>query len=150
MLSLILAVISLGLASYEDFRTRMVSNYVWWIFSAGLLMMLSGGRKMNYPDIAGCILPVFIQEFIMSRAYGRADSHAFSCCAVFLNLAGFGLEGHILHMSLSLGLLTFVQILRRNIGRNLKLKVPVPFIPYIAAAFFFTVLSGYFVKLQIC
>ena len=113
-------------------------------------MMLFGGRKMLPADIAGGVFAVLVQEFIMCRAYGRADSHAFSCCAFFLCLVGAGLEGHVLHMTLSLCLLTFVQILRGNIGRDLKLKKPVPFIPYIAASFLFTVMIGYFVMVRTC
>ena len=143
----IIALISLGHASYEDIRTRMVSNYNWWIFSAGLLMILFGGRKVFPADIAGCAFAVLVQELIMCRAYGRADSHAFSCCAVFMCLSGSGLEGHILHMSLSLALLTFVQLLRGNIGRNLKLKHPVPFVPYIAVSFLFANITMHSVKL---
>ena len=138
IVSVSLAAISLILASYEDIRTKSVTNAVWWIFSAGLLMMFFCEKDKGPAGIAECIAVIVIQELIMSRAYGRADSHAFSCCAVYMIISGSGLEGHILHMSLALAILTSVQIVRRNVGRDLKLKNPVPFIPYIAVSFALT------------
>ncbi len=134
-ISLCIAMLSLGIASYQDIKTKSVSNYVWWIYCAGLLMLPFCYGKITLSDMAGSLLVIFIQEHIMCRAYGRADSHAFSCCAVYYAFTGAGIEGHILHMSLSLMMLTAVQALRRNIGKGLKLKAPVPFIPYIAPAF---------------
>lgn len=145
-----IAVISLMLASYEDIRTRSVTNAVWWIFSAGLLMLLFERRGVWVSYVPESILSVVIQEFIMSRAYGRADSHAFSCCAVFLCLTGSGLEGHILHMSLALVMLSGLQILRGNITRGLKLKRPVPFIPYIAVSFMISVIILHIVTPPVC
>ena len=139
IISSALAVISLILASYEDIRTKSVTNAVWWIFSAGLLMLLFR-EGADVVDITECIIAVVIQELIMSRVYGRADSHAFSCCAVYLILSGVGLEGHVLHMTFSLAALTAVQIIRGNVGKCLKLKDPVPFIPYIAISFVLTVI----------
>ena len=135
IVSMVLAVISLITASVEDIRTKSVTNAVWWIFSAGLPLLLFFESGIGPDRIAECVLVIAVQEFVMSRAYGRADSHAFSCCAVFLILSGSGLEGHILHMSLSLVILTVVQMLRGNVDRNLKLKTPVPFIPYISVSF---------------
>jgi len=149
IISSVLAVISLILASYEDIRTKSVTNAVWWIFSAGLLMLLFQ-EGADAVDITECIIAVVIQELIMSRVYGRADSHAFSCCAVYLILTGAGLEGHILHMSLALAMLVVVQILRGNIACGLKLKEPVPFIPYIAVTFIISAIILHIVIPLIC
>ena len=149
MISLTLAVISLMLASYEDIRTKSVTNAVWWIFSAGLLPLLFEDGADAWA-VAECLIAVVIQEFIMSRVYGRADSHAFSCCAVFLVFSGGGLEGHIMHMCLALAMLSALQILRGNIGRGLKLKEPVPFIPYIAVSFMISVIILHIVTSKIC
>ena len=145
VISLCIATLSLCVASYQDIRTQSVANYVWWIFSAGLLMLPFCKTEITFSDMAECLAVIYIQEHIMCRAYGRADSHAFSCCAVFYAFSGAGLEGHILHMSLSLVILSAVQALRGNIGKGLKLKVPVPFIPYIAQAFALTL-----ILLKIC
>ena len=138
--SYVLALISLILASYEDIRTKRVTNVIWWIFSAGLLMLPFGCGGIGPEAAMECIIAVCVQEFIMCRVYGRADSHAFSCCALFLILTGAGAEGHILHMGLSLAFLTAVQAVRGNIGRNLKLKAPVPFVPYISISFALTLI----------
>ena len=149
VLSSALALVSLALASYEDIRTKSVTNAVWWIFSAGLLMMLFERRDVWVSYVPESILAVGIQELIMCRVYGRADSHAFSCCAVFLCLTGPGLEGHIMHMSLALVMLSAVQFLRGNIARGLKLKRPVPFIPYIALSFIIPVIIPHIFMHQI-
>ena len=138
--SYVFALISLILASYEDIRTKRVTNVIWWIFSAGLLMLPFGCGGIGPEAAMECIIAVCVQEFIMCRVYGRADSHAFSCCALFLILTGAGAEWHILHMGLSLAFLTAVQAVRGNIGRNLKLKAPVPFVPYISISFALTLI----------
>ena len=136
ILSGLIAVFCLAYASYEDIRTHMVPDFIWWIMAAGSLLLLTGAPIcFSSGNIAGHILSIFIQEKLMSRYYGRADSHAFSCCALFLMFSGYGLEAHILHLTLSLALLTFIQLIRRNITRSLKLRTPVPFIPYISVAF---------------
>ncbi|MBO7531080.1 MAG: hypothetical protein J6T50_04670 [Lachnospiraceae bacterium] len=149
IISMALAAISLILASYEDIRTKSVTNAVWWIYSAGLLMLFfeeGAGTGVFFE----CLIAVVIQEYIMCRTYGRADSHAFSCCAVFMVLSGKGLEGHILHMILALAMLSAVQILRGNIARGFKLKRPVPFIPYIALSFMISVIILHLVTTRMC
>ena len=150
IIATIFAAVSLIIASVQDIRTKSVTNAVWWIFSAGLLMMFFCEKDTGPAAIAECITVIVIQELIMSRAYGRADSHAFSCCAVYLILTGAGLEGHILHMSLALAMLVVVQILRRNIACGLKLKEPVPFIPYIAVTFIISAIILHIVIPLIC
>ena len=133
-------------ASICDIRTHTVPDLIWWIAAAGILGLIlvryGGGEAPSDPGAmkaAGRLLEalfiIFIQERVMSRYYGRADSHAFSCCALYLAVCGSGLEAHILHMSLSLISLTLIQLLRHNISKRGRLKHPVPFIPYISVAF---------------
>lgn len=132
----IAVLLCLTAASVEDIRTREVSDLIWWIMApACLLLIPSSGSALTLWDFLECLYAIFIQEHIMSRFYGRADSHAFSCCAVFLFFFGAGLEGHILHMFISLILLSGHQKLCNNIGNRGKLISPVPFIPYISVAF---------------
>ena len=142
MIPLLTAAACLTAASAEDIITRKAADIIWWIFAPACLLLLP--VFLDEPevwDFLECLFAVFIQEHIMSRFYGRADSHAFSCCAIFLLFIGAGLEGHILHMFLSLIFLTVHQKLRHNIGNRGKLISPVPFIPYISIAFMITVIK---------
>ncbi len=132
----IAASVCLGAASLSDLKTRSVADLIWWIMAAsGLFLLFPDPGDAGLTDLLECVLVIVIQEHIMCRAYGRADSHAFSCCALFFAFSGFGLEAHILHMSLALGLLTVVQLIRGNIDGRGKLRCPVPFIPYISVSF---------------
>jgi hypothetical protein len=130
------AVICLGAASVSDIRQRKVADLTWWIMAvSGLLLLPFETEGPGLTCFTDCLFVIFIQEHIMCRAYGRADSHAFSCCALFFCFAGYGLEAHILHMCLSLGFLTIIQLIGGNIRGNGKLRHPVAFIPYISVSF---------------
>lgn len=131
-----IAILCLAAASYEDFRTHKVSDLTWWIMAPSCLLLIPGAKELpGLWELFECLYVIFIQEHIMSGFYGRADSHAFSCCALYLAVCGSGLEAHILHMSLSLVSLTVIQLLHHNINRHGRLNHPVPFIPYISATF---------------
>ena len=126
----------LAAASVSDIRTKTVPDIIWWIMGAeALILMLLRPSELSPGPLFECLFVIFVQEHIMSRFYGMADSHAFSCCMLMMALRGIGLEGHIAHMTLSLVLLTASQAACRNIGRDGKLKNPVPFIPYISVSF---------------
>ncbi len=136
MFSLITVILCLALASAEDILTKKVADVIWWICAPVCLLILPVSMSCpGFWDLLECLFAIFIQEHIMCRFYGRADSHAFSCCALFLIFSGARLEGHILHMFISLILLSVHQKLRHNIGNRGKLISPVPFIPYISVAF---------------
>lgn len=123
-------------ASISDIRTKEVSDIVWWIALADIIVYeLLSQASLKAQPLFESLLIIFIQEKIMSRFYGRADSHAFSCCALFWAVSGKCLEMHVLHMTVSLVLLTAVQLARHNIGPAWKLKIPIAFIPYISTSF---------------
>ena len=67
--------------------------------------------------------------------YGRADCYAFCVCAMAETACGMGFAEYLFHMLIAFGILAMVQFARRNIDTKGNLKHPVPFIPYIAAAF---------------
>ncbi len=123
-------------ASVSDIRTHLVADLVWMIVAADVVMlMLSDPSSLTVAALFEALVVILIQENVMSRCYGRADSHAFSCCFLYLAAAGCRLESHIVHMMLSLIMLTFIQTIGGNIEKGMRLKKPVPFIPYITAAY---------------
>ena len=142
MISMLTVILCLTAASVEDMITHKVADFIWWICASACLFILPAlWPAPELWDFFECLFAIFIQEHIMSRFYGRADSHAFSCCAVFFIFFGAGLEGHVLHMFLSLILLSVHQLIRHNIGNRGKLISPVPFIPYISIAFLISVIT---------
>ncbi len=128
-------------ACYTDEKEFCVYDCVWWaeIILATVVIMTKG----KVPDIRmyfGIVIVILLQETVMSRAYGRADSHAFCACAFMQVALGMGITAHIVQMCISLMLLIAVQSRGKNIDRCGKLKKPVAFIPYITAGFVATML----------
>ncbi|MCR5425557.1 MAG: hypothetical protein K6E81_01875 [Lachnospiraceae bacterium] len=124
----------------QDMEEQRVYDRIWWISAlfAVCLLALTGREALRHmPEFA---LYALVQEGPMSRAYGKADCHAFSFCGLVLTGLGFGLEGYILHMSLALISLTTVQLADHNITRQGRLFLPVPFLPYIACSFWVSVI----------
>ena len=134
---------ALAAAVVSDLRTRTVCDLCWWCGLASCAWML-GIRVAEYGllsvDWFGTGLFLLIQELVMSRSYGRADCHGFCICALALAALGMGLREDTGMMLVSFLLLVTVQILKRNIRRDLKLRIPVAFVPYIAAGFAGTML----------
>ena len=149
-------------ASVSDIRSHKVADLVWYVMAFNtLIFLICGGMASALGAVAEtgsatgtvaaagpvaeagagllleALLIIFIQERVMSRYYGRADSHAFSCCALYQAVTGCCLEAHIMHMAVSLVLLTAIQAAFGNIEHGLRLKRPVPFIPYITLTFIF-------------
>ena len=136
-------------AACMDAVHSYVYNYVWWWCLAwtGILLglpvaeayMKDGLRgiadRFDIQQAAAVVLFVLLQQILFARMYGRADCHAFSACA----LAGCAWQGNLLwflvHMLLALTLLATVQLCRRNVTPDGKLRVPKPFIPYIVVTF---------------
>ncbi len=121
-----------------DLVTREVYDLFWVI---GIIISLI--IFVIDPDIllenAICLaLYTAVQEFAMGKVYGRADSHAFATCGIFLVCAGKPLEVCIFHFGISFVLLTFIQLLRKNIGSRGRLKKKVAMIPYISVGFWIT------------
>lgn len=133
-------------AAVMDFRTRSVYDLYWWIcLGTGLGILLiqsSRGALLLTPGTLTELTLIFgVQELLMARTYGRADSHCLCCCALYDASFGRVLEPHLLQLLLALGLLLLVQIPRRNITRTGRLLEPVAFLPYLTAAFWMSCLS---------
>lgn len=88
------------------------------------------------PVLGGAALICFalLQYFLFMRLYGKGDGMAFQICSLYIIGAGGDLEALLLHMAVAFALLGIVQLLRGNINRKGNLKMPVPFLPYIACS----------------
>ncbi len=131
-------------AAVMDLMTRKVYDFFWM-----LAVMLSLGSLFFRPGIgveeaAGLAIYVAIQEFVMARVYGRADSHALSVCAMFLIFSGKTAEICIFHFAVSFLLLTVVQSVRKNVDISGRLKEKVAMVPYITAGLWIT--SAVFIR----
>lgn len=128
-------------AAAEDLKCRMVRRYLWWI-SGGAGFVLLFLRRGAEP---GALLELacygILQFCFFSRAYGRADCHAFFCCAVILTAYGGGWETYLWHMLHTFLLLAIVQLCKKNVNARGNLKKPVPLVPYAALGFVISALS---------
>ena len=125
-----------------DWWEQMVYRFVWWAAGAvaGLLLL----ERICYDTdqlerMMLLVLFVLMQELFFARFYGRADCHAFCVCAAMLAVRGLGFRDYLMHMALVFGGLTLIQMIRGNIAGNGQLRIPVPLVPYIAAAFWFLI-----------
>lgn len=147
LLSRLLLAVILGcllLACTTDLAIYQVHNFVWWFggIAAGLLLWVELRRV---PAAVSNVLPelfafCIIQIVLFSRLYGRADCYAFCVCSWTEAGLGMDIMGFLEHMFLAFLLLTAVQAFRKNISRKGNLKKPVPFLPYITAAFYLLLL----------
>lgn len=141
-LALALMLGCLLLACVTDVAIHQVYNFVWWIGAAVSAVPL-WKRLWSMDDIRmgkyilfGLLFFWMIQLGVFGRLYGKADCYAFCVCA--LAEAGLGMEPLqiMMHMAFAFGLLMSVQLFRKNITLRGRLKRPVPFLPYITAAFY--------------
>lgn len=87
---------------------------------------LAGGR--------GLVIFALLQYLLFMKFYGEGDVMAFLICSLYLVSRGGNLRTLLMHMALAFTLLGVVQMLRHNINGKGNLKVPVPFLPYIAGS----------------
>lgn len=141
---------SLIAAAVMDLWNQMVYRFVWWSAGAAMIVIWflrsytermageSTGQIVFYiigQVFPGLVLYIIVQQAVFGRLYGRADCHAFSICAVGMAVLGMSFEDFVIHMTLAYLGLTVVQFLSGNVAGGGRLKRPVPFIPYIVAAF---------------
>ena len=117
-----------------DVETHLIYNFVWYIcgFAAVLLLLLSGNVPAVWRDILCFIL---LQEILFARMYGRADCHGFCVCALTQGAYCMKMYDYLIQMLIAFILLTAVQLIRRNVTGDGRLKKPVPFLPYIVISF---------------
>lgn len=142
-LALSLVMGCLLLASVTDAAICQVYNFTWWLSGAAAAVLMA----VNFQGIRAVgelLLFCGLQFLLFDKMYGRADCYAFCVCAAAEAGLGFGMAGFFFHMSAAFLLLAFVQAVKKNIGGGWRLKKPVPFLPYITAAFYMMLL---FVKI---
>lgn len=136
---------SLLLACVTDRLIGQVYNFTWWFFLAAIALLWCFGRGPLQGSNSDCgilgwvMVYLGLQLLLAGRVYGRADSYAFCACALAQTLLGIPAAGFLAHMSIAYVLLFVIQLARRNIDRRGNLRKPVPFLPYITAAFWVTV-----------
>lgn len=129
---------SMLFACIMDLKEQMVYRFVWLIAggAAGVLMVLHAlDTGFEISRLCDLILFFGIQQLWFCRFYGRADCHAFCVCAAVMASMELGFKNWLLHMLNTFLGLSIVQLVRRNVGQDGKLKNPVPLIPYITVAF---------------
>lgn len=131
----LMIVICLLAACVTDCRTREVYNVIWWISGAAAAVLLGWNGKAAYGLLPELFLFCVIQLTVFSKMYGKADCYAFCVCAAAEASEGMGFFEFLAHMTLAFGILTVVQLLRRNVDGRGNLRCPVPFLPYIALSF---------------
>lgn len=141
-------------AACMDAESCYVYNYVWWwclLWTGILLWHPVGGQnvgnrawstmnRIGIRQMEAVLLFVILQQCLFSRMYGRADSHAFSVCALISCHWEGEMLWFLLHMLLAVTLLTVVQLLKENVTCRGKLRIPKPFVPYIIITFWVEVL----------
>lgn len=130
---------SMIFACITDILTNKVYDFIWWTAAVAELTIYVR-HPISLRRLVGVAVFFLIQELLFAKLYGRADCHAFCICAAVESVFSIGIIGFFLHMILSFALLTVVQYFRKNIGNNGRLKVPVPFMPYITLAFWMNML----------
>ena len=142
---------SLLLASVTDILLCQVHNFIWWPALAAALILL-GSRccrhclyeagAFSWDRLLSLVVYVLVQLVVFGRMYGRADSYAFCVCAVAEAAGGMDIMGMLVHMFLAYSILVPVQAWHRNIDKKGNLIRPVPFLPYIAIAFWAVLFWG--------
>lgn len=141
-------------AACMDEENCYVYNYVWWwcLLWTGILLGVSYGGantvtgawghplQISIRQAAAVAMFVALQQYLFARMYGRADSHAFSVCAMISCHWQGEMQWFLIHMLLALTLLALVQLWKGNVTRRGKLRTPKPFIPYIITTFWMEIL----------
>ncbi len=132
----VLCAVGMISAAWMDLRRREVYDFLWWIalVGAGMIYAGMGGGGREPARLYYLAIYFLLQEAVMVRCYGRADSHGFCVSALILGVCGLPMRGIVLHFAISYLFLFLVQLLRKNVGSGGKLKEPVAFVPYLVVA----------------
>ena len=141
-------------AACMDAVHSYVYNYVWWwclLWTVLLLCLPDNGSfvaskqwrilyGISIQQVISTVLFVILQQCLFARMYGRADSHAFSVCALVSCHWRGEMLWFLIHMLLAVTLLAIVQLAKGNITLQGRLRTPRPFVPYIIITFWWEIL----------
>ncbi|MBR6478653.1 MAG: hypothetical protein IKS85_09430 [Lachnospiraceae bacterium] len=127
-------------AAVEDWRTQLVRRYLWWIAGGAGLCLLLLRRGWDLTLMTELLAYGALQFHGFSRAYGKADCHAFFTCGILLMAYGGSLKTCLWHMLFTFTLLGALQLWRGNVNRRGNLDRPVALIPYLGLGFVVTIL----------
>lgn len=137
-------------ACVTDLQICKVYHFAWWPAGlAGVALWIEGTREPGtglWISLLSLGLFTLAQQVLFQRLYGRADCHAFCICAMAEAALGMGMREYLIHGTLAFLILSLHQGIRKNIGKRGRLKVPVPFLPYITMAYQIVLLAAFFGK----
>ncbi len=131
MIVLILFQSALFAAAVMDIFWQQVYDFLWLLTIPVLAGFTFAKGGYSAEALFSLALYFGVQEFIMKRAYGKADCHALCCSALFFAYFGLELKAFVFHLAATFILLVTMQAFNKNISHELKLKKPVAMIPYI-------------------
>ncbi len=132
-------------ASLQDIRRLLVIRYTHCIGLCAIAVQIWADRERFFSNVlvyCGVTAVLLLIGVTADRAklYGLADNVVFTLCGLFWAVcreAAYCMEYYLLLHIISCGLLLGVQMCRHNV-KGLKLRHPVPYIPYISVAFVLT------------
>lgn len=127
--------------SLTDIMTCQVYDLFQYLgIVAGAYLLLRG--EVSAEIGVFIVLFAVLQYFVFRKLYGEADTMSFLVAALAEGALGYDIQMYLLHMIFAYLMLSLTQIVKGNIGTGGKLKVPVPFLPYITVGFWGIVVYG--------
>lgn len=127
--------------SLTDIMTCQVYDLFQYLGIAAAGYLLLHGEISAWIGVS-IILFAGLQYLVFRKLYGEADTMSFLVAALAEGALGYDMQMYLLHMIFAYLLLSLTQIVKGNIGTGGKLKVPVPFLPYITVGFWGIVVFG--------
>lgn len=135
-------------ACITDLQICRAYNFTWWPAGMAGLVLWGVRQHGSWPgsvlSLLGWVLFALAQQFLFARLYGRADCHALCVCTLAQSALGMGMVEYLMQIILAFLLLSLHQGIRQNIGSRGRLKVPVPFLPYITIAYHIVLMHSFF------
>lgn len=123
-------------AAIMDYKYHEVYDYFWIVIIVIAFIIRLIFTELTLWEVLSLMIYVVMQEAVMCHGYGKADCHAFCSCAMLIGIYHMTLEYFILHMFITVVIMTIHQLAKKNVSINGRLKQEIPMIPYIVVAYF--------------